>query len=170
MRNGSFSMHAVDDSLGVTVGAPPAPRRPHQPLLRQLVITPLDAPLVSPGQPRVLPNVLEPPDMSHGVSFNLHNQLWGTNYVAWLPYQHTREGGGGGDWSWGCECRQQGQQLTQQQSRSWWHSLRRLLLPQQQQQEAATTAGACDRLAAADARLVAAMRDQRVAVFRCVAD
>jgi hypothetical protein len=122
MRNGSMSMHAVDDVLGVTVAAPadkqqfdtglqhlytnthmsqqqqqqheqrqqhrlPTGKGPleqqqqqqqQQVASRVLSITPLDSPLVSPGQPLVLPNVVHPPDLAnHGVSFNLHNNLWG---------------------------------------------------------------------------------------------
>jgi hypothetical protein len=41
---------------------------------------------VSPGKPNPFPNVQTQPDMTEGVSFNLANNIWGTNYVMWQPY------------------------------------------------------------------------------------
>ena len=46
----------------------------------------LDAALVSPGDPTPFPVLDTPPDMSQGVSFNLANNIWGTNYIMWQPY------------------------------------------------------------------------------------
>ena len=46
----------------------------------------LDAALVSPGSPTPFPNVRHQPDMSKGMTFNLANNIWGTNYVMWQPY------------------------------------------------------------------------------------
>lgn len=46
----------------------------------------LDAAVVSPGEPTPFPNVRHPPDMSKGISFNLANNIWGTNYIMWQPY------------------------------------------------------------------------------------
>ena len=125
MRNGSFSMHAVDDVTGVSVAAPnkhhaqqqQQQQQQQQVVSRVLSITPLDSPLVSPGRPTVLPNVLHTPDLArHGVNFNLHNNLWGTNYVMWVPYQSTGSSSSGGSstgkgrgcgWFGGsCRCRQ----------------------------------------------------------------
>lgn len=46
----------------------------------------LDASLVSPGEPTPFPSVRAKPDMTKGMSFNLANNIWGTNYVMWQPY------------------------------------------------------------------------------------
>ncbi len=46
----------------------------------------LDAALVSPGFPTPFPNVRHMPDLSEGMSFNLANNIWGTNYIMWQPY------------------------------------------------------------------------------------
>ena len=46
----------------------------------------LDASLVSPGYPTPFPNVRHLPDLSEGISFNLANNIWGTNYIMWQPY------------------------------------------------------------------------------------
>lgn len=46
----------------------------------------LDAALVSPGMPTPFPNVRHMPDLSEGMSFNLANNIWGTNYIMWQPY------------------------------------------------------------------------------------
>lgn len=44
----------------------------------------LDAPLVAPGEPSLLNFTNQPPDPQQGVHFNLHNNLWGTNFPMWL--------------------------------------------------------------------------------------
>ena len=41
---------------------------------------------MSPGEPTPFPNVRHPPDLSMGITFNLANNIWGTNYVMWQPY------------------------------------------------------------------------------------
>jgi hypothetical protein len=46
----------------------------------------LDAALVSPGSPTPFPNINTQPDMTKGMTFNLANNIWGTNYVMWQPY------------------------------------------------------------------------------------
>ena len=46
----------------------------------------LDAALVSPGEPTPFPNVITRPDLVKGMSFNLANNIWGTNYPMWQPY------------------------------------------------------------------------------------
>lgn len=75
LLNGSAGMHAVDDLHGAVVSAQP-PRR------ETLAIVPLDAALVSPGTPALLPKVVRSPrDVQGGVAFNLLNNAWGTNYV-----------------------------------------------------------------------------------------
>jgi hypothetical protein len=73
MVNGSQSMHAVSDA-GVSVSSASGDE--------VLQIRTLDAPLVSPGHPTVLPQGRHAPGMSQGVHFNLVNNMWGTNYVS----------------------------------------------------------------------------------------
>lgn len=46
----------------------------------------LDAAIVSPGLPTPFPNVRHMPDLAEGMSFNLANNIWGTNYIMWQPY------------------------------------------------------------------------------------
>ena len=46
----------------------------------------MDVVLVSPGKPTPFPNLTHRPDMREGVSFNLANNIWGTNYIMWQPY------------------------------------------------------------------------------------
>jgi hypothetical protein len=46
----------------------------------------LDVALVSPGEPTAFPTVKGGPDMAQGMSFNLANNVWGTNYVMWAPW------------------------------------------------------------------------------------
>jgi hypothetical protein len=42
-----------------------------------------DAPLVAPGRPRLLNFSDQLPDLSQGVTFNLYNNVWGTNFPMW---------------------------------------------------------------------------------------
>ena len=42
--------------------------------------------LVSPGRPTAFPNGKFPPCLEEGMHFNLENQVWGTNYVMWVPF------------------------------------------------------------------------------------
>lgn len=51
----------------------------------RLFIRSLDAPLACFGRPSPFPVLSQPPDLSEGVSFNLHNNAWGTNYPIWVP-------------------------------------------------------------------------------------
>lgn len=85
-------MHAVGDA-GASVSSAPCGRR-RRPAgagcaagasggtaaaecsAQRLRIRSLDCALVSPGAPKGLPNVVEPPEMTEGVSFNLANNLW----------------------------------------------------------------------------------------------
>ena len=48
-----------------------------------LTIEPLDSPLVAPAGSPFMPFAPEPPDLSAGVRFNLHNNKWGTNFPMW---------------------------------------------------------------------------------------
>jgi hypothetical protein len=51
-----------------------------------LSITPLDAPLVSPGEGNPFPEGQVKPDLKQGMHFNLANNIWGTNYIMWVPW------------------------------------------------------------------------------------
>jgi hypothetical protein len=44
---------------------------------------PHDAPLVAPGGPRLLRADDRQPDRRRGISVNLHNNVWGTNFPMW---------------------------------------------------------------------------------------
>ena len=72
MENGNRHLHAVGH--GVTCADGDA-------LLR---IETLDAPLVAPGKPSQLDFNNNQPDLTQGVHFNLHNNLWGTNFPMWF--------------------------------------------------------------------------------------
>lgn len=76
--NGSQSMHAVSE-MGVQVQS--ADRS------ELLQIKTYDAALVSPGHPNPFPNGAFAPCMREGMHFNLVNNIWGTNYVMWVPYR-----------------------------------------------------------------------------------
>ena len=43
----------------------------------------LDAPLVAPGKPAMLDHDNRQPDLRDGIHFNLHNNLWGTDFPQW---------------------------------------------------------------------------------------
>ncbi len=76
VRNGSRALHAVDDE-GVAVAAADGSAR-------RLRVRSLDAALVAAGAPSPFPRVRDLPDMAQGLSFCLHNNVWGTNYVMWF--------------------------------------------------------------------------------------
>jgi len=71
IRGGNRALHAVES--GITYRGTDGP----------LTIESLDAPLVSPGRPRILEADTDQPDLSEGFHFNLHNNLWGTNFPMW---------------------------------------------------------------------------------------
>ena len=50
-------------------------------------ISSLDVPMVALGKPTpfVTPRD-EVPDMSGGIHYNPHNNIWNTNYVLWYPF------------------------------------------------------------------------------------
>ncbi|WIA38239.1 hypothetical protein OEZ86_001582 [Tetradesmus obliquus] len=77
MINGSQSMHAVTEA-GVSVKSASGKEL--------LQLKTWDAALVSPGRPTPFPNGLFAPEINKGVHFNLMNNVWGTNYVMWVPY------------------------------------------------------------------------------------
>ena len=66
-RHGNRSLHAVE--LGVRAGG--------------LTIRSEDAALVAPGLPSLLDFNDGQPDLAKGVYFNLHNNVWGTNFRMW---------------------------------------------------------------------------------------
>ena len=43
----------------------------------------LDAPLVAPGRPSLIDFGNRQPDLRDGLHFNLHNNLWGTDFPQW---------------------------------------------------------------------------------------
>lgn len=75
--NGSQSMHGISDR-GVSVSSLGGSET--------LSIASLDCSLVSPGRHNPFPNGVIPPDMAEGVHFNLMNNIWGTNYIMWVPW------------------------------------------------------------------------------------
>lgn len=83
LLNGSHSIHAVN--RGVTVSS-----RDNR---EQLTIATLDVPLVNAGKPNPFYNPIEGPDMSEGMSYNIVNNVWGTNYIMWVPYTALDEPG-----------------------------------------------------------------------------
>jgi len=76
LQNGSTHIHAVHTSVLQIASDPDLNIR----------VDTLDAPLVCLGEPTPFPVPFRPPDMSHGVSFNLYANTWGTNYIMWYPY------------------------------------------------------------------------------------
>ena len=45
--------------------------------------------LVCIGEPTPFPTPMEQPDVKQGFAFNLVNNIWGTNYIMWYPYQEV---------------------------------------------------------------------------------
>jgi len=70
-------MHAVSDK-GISVDSADG--------FERLQVMTFDTALVSPGWPTAFPNGQFPPCLSEGMHFNLENNVWGTNYVMWVPY------------------------------------------------------------------------------------
>jgi hypothetical protein len=46
-------------------------------------IDPIDTPLVAPAGSPFMPFNKQPPDLSQGIRFNIHNNKWGTNFPMW---------------------------------------------------------------------------------------
>jgi hypothetical protein len=71
IRDGNRHLHAVGKGIRtVDQGA-------------QIQIMPLDSALVAPGQPSFLNFTNRQPNLRQGFHFNLHNNLWGTNFPMW---------------------------------------------------------------------------------------
>jgi hypothetical protein len=78
MRNGSHHQH------GVTEGIHYVPKTTKKP---ELCIESTDAAVMILGDLTPFPTPLDGPvDMSKGFAFNLNNNIWGTNYVMWYPF------------------------------------------------------------------------------------
>ncbi len=71
--NGNRTMHAIGSGIACAVGDGRS----------RLAIASQDAPLVSIGRPRILDFDQRVPDCREGLFFNLHNNLWGTNFPMW---------------------------------------------------------------------------------------
>jgi hypothetical protein len=71
VRNGNRHLHAVGDGVR-------AANAKHA-----ISIHTLDAPLVAPGQPSLLDFNNRQPDLRQGLHFNLHNNVWGTDFPMW---------------------------------------------------------------------------------------
>lgn len=72
VENGNRHLHAVNPGVE------------YQDAGKWINIESLDAPLVAPGEPSLLNFTNDQPDLSKGVHFNLHNNLWGTNFPMWF--------------------------------------------------------------------------------------
>jgi hypothetical protein len=71
VRNGNRRMHAVGTGLCADDGT------------HAVSVETLDAPLVAPGRPGLLDFTNRQPDLRDGLHFNLHNNLWGTDFPQW---------------------------------------------------------------------------------------
>ena len=72
VRRGGTTLHAVGD--GARYDAADG----------RVQFRTLDAPLIAPGQPRLLDYQETAGGMSGGLHVNLHNNVWGTNFPAWF--------------------------------------------------------------------------------------
>lgn len=55
---------------------------------RGFELTSLDVPVMCTGKPTpfITPRT-GPPDMAEGVSWNIYQNIWNTNYVLWYPFE-----------------------------------------------------------------------------------
>ena len=91
VRNGNRRLHAVGSGLCADDGR------------LAVSVETLDAPLVAPGRPSLIDFGNRQPDLRDGLHFNLHNNLWGTDFPQWyeddalfrfsLRLTHRRAGG-----------------------------------------------------------------------------
>jgi hypothetical protein len=85
VKNGSQHLHGVNSGVKFV----------HPSAGQALQVQTLDAPVVCLGQPTPFPTVVGTteskstllPDYQAGLSFNLLNNIWGTNYVMWYPFK-----------------------------------------------------------------------------------
>lgn len=71
IRNGNWRLHAVGSGLRAEDATHVA------------TVETLDAPLVAPGRPTLIDFNNRQPDLREGIHFNLHNNLWGTDFPQW---------------------------------------------------------------------------------------
>ncbi len=72
VRHGGRTLHAIGRGVEIRDAS------------GYLAIDSLDAPLVAPGAPRLLHFEDSQPSLQDGMHFNLHNNLWGTNFPMWF--------------------------------------------------------------------------------------
>ena len=72
MKNGSKHLHASDNGIRYSD--------------TNLTFNSLDTAVVGVGNPNAFPTPMEQPDVFSGFSFNIFNNVWGTNYIMWYPY------------------------------------------------------------------------------------
>lgn len=71
VRNGNRHLHAVGRGVRAADAG------------HSIRIETLDAPLVAPGRPSLLDFNNRQPDLRQGLHFNLHNNVWGTDFPMW---------------------------------------------------------------------------------------
>ena len=71
VRDGARTLHAVDRGVSYSDAG------------GQFSLDTLDAPLVAPGAPSLLRWTNEQPALDKGMSVNLYNNVWGTNFPQW---------------------------------------------------------------------------------------
>lgn len=71
IKNGSRHLHASDNGISYSEG---------------LNVTAYDTSVVCIGMPNAFPTPVVQPNVSQGFSFNIFNNVWGTNYIMWYPY------------------------------------------------------------------------------------
>ena len=72
MKNGSKHLHASDNGIRYSDSG--------------LTFSSMDTSVLCIGNPTAFPTPMEQPDVSSGFSFNIFNNVWGTNYIMWYPY------------------------------------------------------------------------------------
>eukprot|EP00038_Savillea_parva_P014002 m.9819 g.9819 ORF g.9819 m.9819 type:complete len:715 (-) comp2679_c0_seq1:122-2266(-) len=75
---GSPHLRGVEAVTGVAKDSPSRP----------FTLSSLDVPIVCTGKPIPFPTPRNSaPDMTYGVSYNIFQNIWNTNYILWYPYQ-----------------------------------------------------------------------------------
>jgi hypothetical protein len=73
--NGSQHLHAIESGAKFQVDN------------AKILFRSKDAALLTVGEPNPFPIPLgTPPDVSQGISYNLYNNIWDTNYIMWYPF------------------------------------------------------------------------------------
>lgn len=76
VHNGSQHLHS---SQTVSYGFPGN--------ANQMMFESLDTSVLCVGFPNPFPTPINPPVIDDGFSFNIFNNIWGTNYIMWYPYK-----------------------------------------------------------------------------------